>query len=404
MSKTINIKEHETTKHNLNTAMLLMQCIGIIAVVFGHADYGGDDIPNFLNLAFPYYSWHMPFFVFISGYFFNRTKPVTKYIPQKLKTHLLPALIVNFVCGIFSMALMEFNITGFGMPITLKSLFVTPFTTGYQFNIDVALWYVFALVVIEIVAVLMDRVVRGKGDLIYLLITFVGSLLCCYRAYYDFEGTRDEYFNAVLRFGFLMFFFWLGVCYKHYFENSIKRFINYKTSIVIFIVQGVFLGLTEFVININTRNMDFSKITVPDGYWVALVSPISATLFFLGICYSVAPYVKDSKLLVTFGRNTKYVMYYHQLIFVLSSVLCAIIVKLEILNISGFSFKKMWEKIYYSGGNIYITVAVSVIALVLPIVVCRFIDKKKLPVRILLYALITALIVLFLYCAGNILN
>lgn len=400
--KTLVNPKESTVK--LNTAMLLMQCIGIIAVVLGHADYGGPDIPNALSLVFPYYSWHMPFFVFISGYFFNRTKPVTKYIPQKLKTHLLPALVVNFVCGIFSMALMKFNITGFGMPITLKSLFVTPFTTGYQFNINVALWYIFALVVIEIVAVLMDRLVKGKADLIYLVLTFAGSLFCCYKAYYDFDGTRDEYFNAVLRFGFLMFFFWLGVCYKRYFENKIKRFITYKTSIIIFVVQGVFLGLTEFVINVNTRNMDFSKITIPDGFWVALVSPITATLFFFGICYSVAPYVKDSKLLVTFGRNTKYVVYYHQLIFVLSSVICAILVKLEILNISGFSFEKMWEKIYYTGGNIYITVAVSVIALVLPPLVCIFIDKKKLPIRILLYALITALIVLFLYCAGTILN
>lgn len=400
--KTLVNPKESTVK--LNTAMLLMQCIGIIAVVLGHADYGGPDIPNALSLVFPYYSWHMPFFVFISGYFFNRTKPVTKYIPQKLKTHLLPALVVNFVCGIFSMALMKFNITGFGMPITLKSLFVTPFTTGYQFNINVALWYIFALVVIEIVAVLMDRVVKGKADLIYLVLTFAGSLFCCYNVYYDFEGTRDEYLNAMLRFGFLMFFFWLGVCYKRYFENKIKRFINYKTSIIIFIVQSVFLGLTEYVIRINTRDMDFTHITVPNGFWVALVSPITATLFLLGICYSVAPYVEDSKLLATFGRNTKYVVYYHQFIFVLSSVICALLVKLEIVNISGFSFEKMWEKVYYSGGNLYITIAVSLIALVLPPLVCIFIDKKKMPIRILLYALITALIVLFLYYAGTILN
>ena len=87
--KTLVNPKESTVK--LNTAMLLMQCIGIIAVVLGHADYGGPDIPNALSLVFPYYSWHMPFFVFISGYFFNRSKPVTKYIPQKLKTHLLPA-------------------------------------------------------------------------------------------------------------------------------------------------------------------------------------------------------------------------------------------------------------------------------------------------------------------------
>ena len=398
------LKKPEEKVMKLNTTMLLMQSVGIIAVVLGHADYGGPDIPNALATVFPYYSWHMPFFVFISGYFFNRTKPITKYIPQKLKTHLLPALIVNFACGIFSFCLLKFNITGFGMPITLESLFLTPFTTGYQFKINVALWYIFALVIIEIVAVLMDRVAKGKADFIYLAVTLASSLFCCYKVYYDFEGTRDEYLNAVLRFGFLMFFFWLGVCYKRYFENKIKRFINYKTSIVIFIVQAIYLGLTEHVIRVNTRDMDFTKITIPDGFWVPLVSPVTATLFFLGICYSLAPYFKNSKLLATFARNTKYVVYYHQLIFVLSSVLCAILVKLEIAEISGFSFENMWEKLYYSGGNLYITIAVSVIALVLPPIVGIFVDKKKLPVRILLYSIITAAIVLYLYYAGTVLN
>lgn len=391
-------------KPKLNTAMLLMQSIGIIAVVIGHADYGGTDIPNAFTLAFPYYSWHMPFFVFISGYFFNRSKPAGRYILQKLKTHLLPAFLVNLVCGVFSASIKAFELTGYGMDITLESLFITPFTTGYQFNINIALWYIFALVVIEIVACLMDRLVRGKGDLVYLAITLTASLYCCCLCYYDHDGTRDEYYNALLRLGFLMFFFWLGVCYKRYFEAPLKKIINFKLSIIIFTAQTIFLGLTEYVIRINTRNMDFSKITVPDGFWVAIVSPITATLCLLGICYSLAPYLANSKLLTTFGRNTKYIVYYHQLLFVLSSILCAVLVKKELLVINGFDFEKMSEKIYYSGGNLYLTVAVVVAALTLPIIICRFVDKQKLPIKIVLYVALTALIVLFLYCAGLVLN
>ena len=44
-----------------NTTMRIMQCIGIIAVVWGHIEKANPPIPNTLDYIFPYYSWHMPF-------------------------------------------------------------------------------------------------------------------------------------------------------------------------------------------------------------------------------------------------------------------------------------------------------------------------------------------------------
>ena len=394
----------ETKPQGFNTTMLLMQCIGIIAVVFGHADIGGDDIPNLLNFAFPYYSWHMPFFVFISGYFFNRTKTFYKYIGGKLKTHLLPAFIVNLVSGVFSYLLKAYEITNYGQDITLKSLFVTPFTTGYQFYINVSLWFVFALVVIEIVACLMDRLARGKGDVVFLIVTFFASLYCSFKTYYDFDGTRGEYYNAVLRFGFLMFFFWLGVCYRKYGEKALKKFINYKTSIVIFIVQALILELTNSYINVNVRDMRLTSISVPNGFWVAVVSPIVATVFFLGVCYSLAPYLKTSKPLIAFGRGTKYVMYYHQLIFVLFSLLFGVLKKLNLFVLDGFLFEKMKNSNYYTGGNLAVTCVIAVLALILPVVVCRFIDKQKLYLRVILYTVLAVGVGGFITLSGAVLN
>ena len=383
-----------------NTSMLILQCIGIVAVVFGHADIGGSDIPNFLNLAFPYYSWHMPFFIFISGYFFNRTDKIDKYILKKVKTHLLPAFIVNFACGIFSMCIKHFSLASYGQDITLKSLFITPFTTGYQFYINVSLWFVFALVVIEIIECFMDRITNKKAEVIFLAITFVTSLYCCYKPFYDHEGTRGEYYNAALRLGYLMFFFWLGVCYRSFGEKYLKRFLNYKTSIVVFAVMATWLGLSNYKIVTNVRDMKLISITVPDGFWVAVVSPIIATVFFLGIAYSLAPYLKDSKALVRVGRGTRYVMYYHQLIFVLFSIISGALIKLSVIGIEGFSFEKMSKTAYYTGGNLALTCVVSIIALILPIVLCEWIAKQKRWVSAVIYAVITGLIVLTLYLCG----
>ena len=105
-------------KKGLNTAILILQFIGIVAVVLGHADGPGEDVPNFLTLAFPYYSWHMPFFIFISGYLFNREQTAGRYILKKVKTHLIPALIVNAICGIFAVCIKAWHIAKYGAEST----------------------------------------------------------------------------------------------------------------------------------------------------------------------------------------------------------------------------------------------------------------------------------------------
>ena len=400
MNQVNTIETQNTNKNNLNTAMLILQVVGIVAVVMGHIDIGGEKLPNILNLAFPYYSWHMPFFIFVSGYFFNRTQKWGGYILKKVKTHLLPALAVNAVCGLFSMTLKRLDLTDFGQDITLDALFVKPFTTGYQFFIDVSLWFIFSLFLIEVVACTMDRLVRGKGDLIYLVITLAVALYCSYRCFYDPQGTKEEFLNMGLRQGYLMFFFWLGACYKRYAEGFCKKIFNYKTSIAIFAVQAIYLGMTGYKITTNVRNMVIKSITVPDGYWVSIVAPITATIFFLGLAYQLAPYLGESKLLATIGRNTKYIVYYHQLIFTLFAVGLGALITAGYIDIPGFDFARMRASNYYTCGNLALTAVIGIIAFAVPLIIGVFLKKQKLPIKIAGYALLTGLVMLILYLSS----
>lgn len=380
--------------------MLILQVIGIMAVVLGHIDCGPVKIPNPLTLAFPYYSWHMPFFIFISGYFFNRTETAGKYLIKKVKTHLFPALLVNAVCGIFSMCLKYFDLTNYGQDITFKALFITPFTTGYQFFIDVSLWFIFALFIIEVIACLMDRLARGKGDLVYLVITLAGALFCAKLAYYDYESYSGEYINAALRQCYLMFFFWLGICYRRYGEDLLKKVLNYKISIVIFSLQALLLGVTGYEITTNTRNMIIDSITVPDGYWVSIVSPIVATIFFLGLAYSLAPFLCESKLLATVGRNTKYIVYFHQLIFTLFAVSLGALITAGYIDIPDFDFTKLRGNNYYTTSTPALSAVIGIISFVLPLVIGCFLKKQKWYVRIICYTALSGLVILILYLAS----
>lgn len=392
----------DSGKKNLNTAMLILQCIGILAVVFGHA---GVPVDNVTTTAFTYYSWHMPFFIFISGYFFNRTRPTLQYIWHTVKTHLIPAWLVNLVCCVFSFVIKTYQIADYGVDITLDNLFIKPFTTGYSSGLTVSLWFVFALVVVQIVSCLMDRIARGKADLIYLALTLALALFCAHKVFYDNDGTRDEFLNFLLRQGYLLFYFWLGACYRRYGEQYLQKFLNFKTSLVLFLVQGLFVVLTGWKVDTNVRDMTFITITVPDGFWVGVVAPIIATLFFLGLAYSMAPHLQDSKLLATVGRNTRYVVYYHQLLLVLFAYLFAVLDKLSIYTLEGFSLKHMkhFTSVYYSGGNKAMTTIIAVIALILPIVVGRFVDKQKWYIRLIAYLALAGLVIGYLIWVGTVL-
>ncbi len=363
-----------------NVPMLFLQCIGIISVVFGHADMGGTTIPNLLNIAFPYYSWHMPFFVFISGYFneSGRKKPAAEFLKKKTVSLLLPALLVNLLHGAVSMWMKHLGVVSYGQDITLRNLFVTPFTTGYQFCIDVSLWFVFALYGIEVVSVLADKAARCKADRAILGVSLAVSLGCCAAAFYFHEATRGEFLNALLRFGFLFFFFRLGIFYRSTLETRLRKYLTLKTAAILFCAQAAVLGISGYGITINTRNMYLTTITVPNGFWCAVITPITALAFFLSLAYAAEPHVANFRLLYVLGGNTRYVLYYHQLCLIMFSFSLAMLQRLPFFpSVPGFSMDKLYTGQYYSGGNPGVAFIGCLLAICVPIAMCLGIRRIK---------------------------
>jgi len=390
----------------LNTSIMIMQCIGILSVVLGHAEIGLAEIPNILNLAFPYYSWHMPFFIFVSGYLFNRKRSLGRYVLGKCRTLLIPALVVNFICGLFSMTLRHLGMVNYGKEITFERLFIMPFTTGYQFYINVSLWFIFALFTIELFSCLLDRLVRGKGDIAFTLIALVVSVLCCVRVFFDHAGTRNSYFLAALRFGYLIFFFWLGILYKSHLEKHLKRFLNLKTAMILLCGMCAFYGITGYVTTYNTRSMKFTEITVPNGFWVPIVIPLIGIAFFLSISYHLSPYLKNSRTIRWISTNSRYIVYWHQLCFILFSFLLYALFKLNVLpKIEGFSHSDLYKKQYYVSKNNFVAMINVIFSIVMPIWVCTSLKKiKRKWVAALVGIGIVALVIGYLWLVHSIIS
>ncbi len=120
----------------------LAKGIGILFVIGGHCGYTPV-------LGIPPYSFHMPLFYFIAGFFLNFSEPPTVFLGKKVKLLLVPYFIYNVFFGIATYLLQYIKIP-WGHPsffdvLNFRNLFIEPFFSGHQYQISCSLWFVHSL-------------------------------------------------------------------------------------------------------------------------------------------------------------------------------------------------------------------------------------------------------------------
>ncbi len=154
----------ETYTKTYNEAFGILSAIAMVMIVAGHLGY------NLMSVGelFPYYSFHVLLFMFISGYFYREKEeehPIT-YLKKKVKRLLVPYFIWNLIYGLIAWMLRLWGGMGMGESVSFRTLFLEPFISGYQFIYNYSAWFVPALFVIEI----MNLVMRGCWFLFWALI------------------------------------------------------------------------------------------------------------------------------------------------------------------------------------------------------------------------------------------
>ena len=88
-----------------NKQMDVLLCLGVILVVLGHV--GTDSWKTKLFGWFVIYSFHMPMFFFISGYFYKeeREKAYGHTILRLIKKFVIPYYIWNLIYAVVAFAL-----------------------------------------------------------------------------------------------------------------------------------------------------------------------------------------------------------------------------------------------------------------------------------------------------------
>ncbi|MDD6811537.1 MAG: acyltransferase family protein [Lachnospiraceae bacterium] len=302
------------TEKAYNMTFCILSGIAIIMIVAGHVGY------NILTVGdlFPYYSFHVPLFLFISGYFYKDTEeehPLA-YCKKKMKRLLVPYFIWNLIYGILAWLL---RLAGFGMgeDISLWTLFLEPFLSGYQFIYNYAAWFVPVLFVIEIVNLLMRLILR-KLHLCYEWLILAGSLAVGMAVVWlAIGGHVWGYYKMPGRILFLFPCFQMG----QFYQKKLEKKDTLRNLPYFAIVIGVQLLLT-----LCCNGLAFSSVWCTgfaNGPLIPYVTVVSGIAFWLRMARVLTPLLEQNKYVLYLGKNTYAIMMHHVMAFMLVKMILA---------------------------------------------------------------------------------
>ncbi|MCI9064393.1 MAG: acyltransferase family protein [Lachnospiraceae bacterium] len=301
-----------------NRTFGLLSALAILMIVAGHAGY---DILTVGGL-FPYYSFHVPLFLFISGYFYRKEeeeKPLL-YVKKKAKRLLLPYFIWNLVYGVVSLALRTFGGFSMGDGISLKSLFLDPFLHGYQFIYNFAAWFVPALFLIEMMNLCMQMIL-GKLRLDREWLILSGSLAVGVAVVQlSIGGHVWGLYKTAGRILFLYPCFQMGRFYKEKLEAH-DRIGNLPYFAVVIGIQ--------VLLHLCCNGLAYSSVWCTgfaNGPVIPYVTVMSGVAFWLRTAKILAPLCGGDRrggFFLCLGRNTYAVMMHHIMAFMLVKMILA---------------------------------------------------------------------------------
>lgn len=326
MSVMIKTAANDKTEYNMTFGVLA--CLAIVMVVAGHLGYAVLTVGD----LFPYYSFHVPLFLFLSGYFYKETaqEAPLAYMWKKVRRLLVPYMLCNLAYGLVAW-LLRANGFAMGEEIGLRTLFVDPFLHGYQFIYNYAAWFVPVLFVIEMMNLLM-RLISGwivcKGrderdetewtagilEWLYLAGSLVVGMVVVYLA---IDGHVWGVYKAPGRILFLYPCFQMGQFYKKKLEKH-DTLPNLPYFVIVIAIQ--------VLLQTGCNGLAFSSVWCTgfaNGPLIPYVTVVSGVAFWLRIARIAAPLVGEKGVVRYVGQHTFTVMMHHVMVFMLVKMVLA---------------------------------------------------------------------------------
>ncbi|MPM48942.1 hypothetical protein SDC9_95669 [bioreactor metagenome] len=295
-----------------NSEMNLLKMIGIVHVVISHV------YAQLFSVLRQSYSFHMPLFYFISGYFYNQNheKEKKKYIWSKFKKNVGLFYFYFFIMIIFSLIINWKYSISLGT-ISWYTIFVKPFTLGLGnpgFLMGPA-WFILSLFLVQSVFIFLFPLIRKifKKDLwqvLFFLTLGITSLYFCGKSW-----MRNEFLIMFSRTMIGMMFYYFGYFYSKNIEGKINIF------------NGKILGLSLIIISILVAmginlKFDFASVGFDGRVFVPIITSILGIYISVFIAKGLNKIIKnENDILHVIGRNSLYIMIFQFLVFFIISLM-----------------------------------------------------------------------------------
>lgn len=292
----------------MSNTFRIFSAICIILVVAGHADFHIFDLGG----MFPYYSFHVTAFLFISGYFYREESEnnILMYIKRKFQKLMLPYFAWNLFYGLFAMALRRFDFT-IGDSIGFKTLFLDPFLGGHQFGYNFASWFVPALFLVEVLNICMRKILGYLSLKNEWIITIICLSVGMLTVWFSIGGHVWGYYKFLGRILFMFPIYQFGCLYK-------KRLAKYDTlsNSIYFPI----LLVVQLIIVLNCNGIAYSVVWCTgfaNGPFIPYVTAITGIAFWMRISKMLEPLYNSLKCFRLIATNTYSIMMHHVMGFML---------------------------------------------------------------------------------------
>ena len=304
----------------------VLKALAILLVVSGHLEF------SLLGMFTPY-SFQLALFFFISGYLFKEKylDDVANFFERRVKTLLVPYFLYNIFYLVVTVVVAKLTGKWWGMPLSLKNFFITPFLNGHQFDLSCPLWFVTQLFMTMITFLFVFRILKGiKDNKIFHLIVF--ALMGFLAIPVSKIVPVTPVMLVIIRLMFSMFFVYLGYFYKQYIQDKYDIF-TIKWAGAVIALQSVLwmfnrdydpehgIGLSYVLVWARfDQQLVVPVITALTGIWASL---LTVKIFY--------PYLKDCKFINYMGKTTYHIMANHLLVMY---IITAIFLKINGIPIS----------------------------------------------------------------------
>lgn len=300
------------TKQSIDERILLLQFFGILFVVLGHT---GNSISIFFDW-FPYGSFHMALFIFISGYLYKEESEIQpfKFIGKKFKSLVIPLYIWQFLYALLWMILTRYDLLRYGDKPNLKNFLICPWTYGPRYGLTEASWFIATLFLIHLINIFIRKLFRISKKKVneygYLVILCVCGFWAIVEARKigGLFGGMSQFQSMVTKVGFLFPFYQMGHLIKKW---GGKLLDNISSTIYLSFLMGVQLILSYF--SGGTSGL-FNTVVQPvyPSPIIAYLISCTGIFFWFRLAKIFLPSLKNSKVISCVGRNTFSIVIHHQ--------------------------------------------------------------------------------------------